>query len=165
MRACRRCIRQDDAHRSGPATEPQFLRIDSLYTLTPYEKQLLQDHGFVVSERLKRGSFGYAFLEAYHADLPVFVSADAILHAFHMSYDALLKSVEEEVLIRNLDTLLARLHAALPELAQRYSSTGRLPKTRTSDCSRRFWIGGRSSENLSGAVAGGQSRRPRRTSR
>ena len=106
------------------ATDPAyFSRIDSLYTLTSYEKQLLQAHGFVVTERLKRGSFGYAFLEAYHADLPVFVSADAILHAFHMSYDALLKSVEEKVLIRNLDTLLTRLHAALPELAQRYSGT------------------------------------------
>ncbi len=112
--------------RNVPAqvTDPAyFSRIDSLYRLTSYEKLLLQDHGFVVSERLNRGSFGYAFLEAYHADLPVFVSADAILHAFHMSYDALLKSVEEEVLIRTLDTLLARLHAALPELAQRYSGT------------------------------------------
>jgi hypothetical protein len=76
----------------------------------------------MVTDRLQRGSFGYAFLEIYHADLPVFVSADAILHAFHMSYDALLQIAEERVLIPKLDTLLARLHGALPLLVQRYGT-------------------------------------------
>ena len=99
-----------------------FDSIDAHYQLTKDEKSLLQDHGFVVTERLPRSSFGDAFLEIYKRDLPVFVSTDAVLHALHMSWDAILMEVERTVLSRKLDTLLARLHAQLPALAARYSS-------------------------------------------
>ncbi len=62
-----------------------FDSIDAYYNLTEYEKSLIGDHGFMVSERLDKISFGEAILEIFHQDLPVFVSTDAILHAFHVS--------------------------------------------------------------------------------
>ncbi len=88
--------------------------VSAKYTLTAYERSLIQQNGFMVSERLSAPSFGSAFRDIYHKDLPAFVSSDALLHAWHMSYDELLKDVETYLLIRRLDTLLTSLHEHLP---------------------------------------------------
>jgi Protein of unknown function (DUF3160)/FlgD Ig-like domain len=100
-----------------------FDSINAHYSLTTGEQSLLNKHGFVVTERLKPYSFGNAFLEIYNNDLPVFVSTDAILHALHMSCDAILMQVESNVLSEKLDTLLSSLHAQLPTIAAKYSSS------------------------------------------
>lgn len=99
-----------------------FDSINAAYHLTADERSLLRDHGFVITERLKRNSFGEAYLEIYKRDLPVFVSTDAILHALHMSWDEVLMDVERMVVIKKLDTLLAKLHDQIPALATRYAS-------------------------------------------
>ena len=113
---------------------PYLDLIDARYHLTQYEKLLLRRHSFLVTERLKRESFGQAFDEIYHADLPVFISSDAILHAVHMSYDKILKDVEWDFLIPWLDSLLTRLHSQLPVLAARYAgSPGMLTSLRDVD--------------------------------
>src|SRR3990172_11650173 len=83
-----------------------FDSISIQYNLTDYENSLIQSNGFMVSERLSRSTFGEAFLEIYQKDLPVFISTDAILHAFHRSYDRILKHVELGYLISNLTSLL-----------------------------------------------------------
>jgi len=100
--------------------------IDSHYTLTRAEKSLLKKHGFVVTERLSYPSFGAALAEIYHKDLPVYVSTDALLHALHMSYDAILMNVERSLLIPKLLELLKTLHTQVPTLAARYASEPRL---------------------------------------
>ena len=92
------------------------------YGMTDYEKSLIEHNGFMVSERLKSSSFGNAFQDIYSKDLPLFISADAILHAIHMSYDAMLMDIETGILIKKLDSLLVRLHSQLPMLATRYDS-------------------------------------------
>ena len=61
-------------------------------------------------------------LEIYEKDLPVFVSTDAILHAFHISYDRILKDVELGILIDRITNLLQMLHNNLPALAANYSA-------------------------------------------
>ncbi len=99
-----------------------FDSIDIKYNLTGNEKSLLQQNGFVVSERLKQNSFGGAFLEIFQKDLPVFVSTDAILYAVHMSYDKILKDVELSVLIDSVKSMLTQMHSAIPGLADAYSS-------------------------------------------
>jgi len=95
--------------------------IDEYYKLTSGEKSLLQQHGFVVTERLSRESFGEAFREIYDNDLPVFVSTDSILHAIHMSYDMILADIERSILLPKLEKLLENLHAQVPKLAKRYA--------------------------------------------
>ena len=92
------------------------------YNLTNYEKSLIQNYGFMVSERLPRESFGRSFLEIYNNDLPVFVSTDAILHAFHISYDRILMDVELNILIDKVKSILDQLFAQMPQLQNSYSS-------------------------------------------
>jgi hypothetical protein len=100
-----------------------FDSIQSHFSLTSDEKSLLGKHGFVVTERLRPKSFGDAFVQIYDDDLPVFISSDAILHALHMSWDAILMDVEKAVLTKKLDTLLSRMHDQLPSVAASYSSS------------------------------------------
>lgn len=95
--------------------------IDIKYSLTADEKFLLDKHGFVVTERLSGYSFGERMLDIYHKDLPVFVSTDAILHAFHCSYDRILKDVELGIIIDKLKKIISDMHSKFPELEARYS--------------------------------------------
>lgn len=97
--------------------------IASEYNLTAHEIFLLRNHGFMVSERLKSHSFGNAFLEIFHKDLPVFISTDAILHALHFSYNRILKDVELGFIIPQLGTMLTNIRAKMPQLEARYTST------------------------------------------
>ncbi len=108
--------------RTNVASAAYYDSVALKYSLTDDEKSLLAQNGFMVTERLSYGSFGRALADVYHNDLPVFISSDAILHAIHDSYDAILMSVEESMLIARLDSLLAGLHKQLPILAEKYSA-------------------------------------------
>ncbi|MGA3287454.1 MAG: DUF3160 domain-containing protein [Bacteroidota bacterium] len=112
-----------EAQIADPSSQPAYLdSIDKKYSLTSYEKELLAKHGFVVTSRLSKGSYLSGFAEIYNSDLPVFVSTDAILHAVHMSYDAILMDVERSMLIPFLDSLLTACHGQVSTLSIRYSS-------------------------------------------
>lgn len=117
----------------GISSTPMYLdSIIAEYSLTDYERELIMQHGFMVSERLSQKSFGNAFLDIYHKDLPVFVSTDAILHALHMSYDLILKEIELQYIIPKLHDLLTRLHAKMSNLNSLYGSDS-LMKTSLKD--------------------------------
>jgi len=106
---------------------PAYLdTIDLRYALTPYEKDLLARHGFMVTSRLSRHTMVEAFGEIWQYDLPVFVSTDAILEAVHISYDNVLKEVEKSLLAPRLQTLLGSLRQQVPVLAARYSAETRM---------------------------------------
>lgn len=111
--------------RTVPTSPVQPFRLDSIdlmYHLTNGEKVLIGMNGFVVSERITPGSFGQGFADIWNADLPVFISTDAILHAVHRSYDEILKQSEEEYLIPALTAMLLQLNGKMPQLDQRYQS-------------------------------------------
>ena len=99
-----------------------FDTLDGYYNFTEYEKSLIQDHGFMVSERLKRISFGESLLQIFHQDFPVFVSTDAILHAFHISYDRILTDMEVGLLEDRLIELLWSLRNSIGQLHNIYGS-------------------------------------------
>ena len=96
------------------------------YGLTEDEKDLLARNRFVVTERLSFGSFGAAFNDVWHKDLPVFLSTDAVLHALHMSYDAILRDVERYILLTALDSLISGLYGKLPDLIGRHNGNEKL---------------------------------------
>ena len=110
-------------NRIASSSDYEYLdSIDTKYSLTDYEKDILNQHGFMVTERLSGSSFGNQFLDIYHKDLPVYISSDAILHAFHVSYDQILKEVELGLLIDKLSTLLSEMKAGIPNLESQYAS-------------------------------------------
>ncbi|MCK5455663.1 MAG: DUF3160 domain-containing protein, partial [Melioribacteraceae bacterium] len=94
--------------------------------LTNGEKSLIDKNGFVVSERLAKGSFGEQLEEIYHSDLPLYISSDAILHAFHASYDKILKQTELRILIDRITTLLENMNGSFTVLETRYNQDDNL---------------------------------------
>ncbi len=88
--------------------------------LTRDEEALLRRNLFMVSERLSYTAFGHAFHTVYNHDLPVFVTTDAILHALHMSYDQILKTLEREVMSVNLEKFLEALYTNFSLLNVKY---------------------------------------------
>ncbi len=77
------------------------------------EQAELADHGFVISRRQQWPTFLYGYATLYMQDLPLYVSADSILFAVHRSYDAILSSVESQILISDLDALLRGMQSRL----------------------------------------------------
>ncbi|CAD7701600.1 unnamed protein product [Ostreobium quekettii] len=73
----------------------------------------LTRHGFVVTEA-PFASFGDAFHWIYSDDLPVWVGADAMLHAWHRTYDEMLVDVEVDVLAPRLMGVLEGMRGAVP---------------------------------------------------
>ena len=121
-----------------PFSLEHVLYLDSAdihYNFTDDEISLLMKNGFLVTERISRELTGgsgwheynlntfFAQLDqVFKRDLPVFISTDAILHAVHLSYDLILKSVEREILIPQLLNLLSHSHAKIASLYANYGS-------------------------------------------
>lgn len=82
-----------------------ILTIPALKLSAP-EFALFRTNGFVVSERLGNNSFGDVYYDIFTRDLPVFISTDSILHAWHRSFDAVLQVIEEGHLRGQLRQLL-----------------------------------------------------------
>lgn len=96
------------------------------YKLTEYENSLIAKHGFMVTERLNYPSMGEALIDIFNKDLPIFITADALLHAFHSSYDRILKDVEQNVVVPKLKIFLYDLQSKTKDLDFRYSSNAEM---------------------------------------
>lgn len=81
--------------------------------LSEAELAKYQENGFVISTRMTFPHFAYGYASIYAQDLPLFISADSILFALHSSYDAILKSIEESLLVPEVTTMLAAMRANL----------------------------------------------------
>jgi len=82
-------------------------------------KAIIKTNGFVA----RPGStFGEVYYETFISDLPVFITADSILHAWHRSYGKMLKEVEEKFLIASLGQLLTGMSAQVPKAWQEHGS-------------------------------------------
>ena len=91
------------------------------FNLTDYENQLLQTNSFMVTERVSNSFLGM-YTNIWHQDLPLFISTDAILKAFHLSYDLVLKNTEIDFLIPKLEELLDALHSHIADLDSKYGT-------------------------------------------
>lgn len=96
------------------------------FGLTKAEYEKLEKNHFVITERLNYDSFGRAFHEIYKKDLPVFISTDAVLHALHRSYDAILMDMEVAVLRPKLQQILSALYENYPALVAKYQANTEL---------------------------------------
>ena len=86
------------------------------FRLNTNEFAVFQTNGFVVSQRMQRASFADVFYDIYTDDLPVFVTTDALLHAWHRSFVSMLNEIEETCLQPKLSELLNAMAAQVPAL-------------------------------------------------
>ena len=96
--------------------------IHSDFRLADEETTLLRQNGFVVTQRLGAKSFGDLYYHLFNNDLPVFVTSDSLLHAWHHSYDAILMEVEENVLMVAFDDILTGMSQQLRAAQQAYGA-------------------------------------------
>lgn len=102
-----------------------FDSIDQRFQLTYDEKRVLEQHQFMVTERLNHFDWASAFISVYSSDLPLFISTDFILSTLHQSYDEILLTLEWQFLEPNLQALLQSMYSGFPELVSKYGSDSR----------------------------------------
>jgi hypothetical protein len=111
-----------------PTKSRYFDLIQYRLELTNSERELFSKNGFVTIDQGRELSFPGAYEQVYTLDLPVFITSDSILHAFHRSYDEILKEFESsyartalgEILTECQSSLAKRVQDAPPELANNF---------------------------------------------
>lgn len=87
--------------------------------LSPEQLQRLAADGVVASPR-EHPEFHDLYFETGYANLPVFVTSDGLLHAYHLMFDATLLQLEEQVFLPHLQefnqALLAQAEAQYQQL-------------------------------------------------
>jgi hypothetical protein len=86
------------------------------FRLNAQESAVFQTNGFVVSQRMQRSSFADVYYDIYTDDLPVYVTVDSILHAWHRSFITMLAEVEETGFHPTLSNLVVSMAAQVPAL-------------------------------------------------
>ena len=108
-----------------PVSAKYFDSIDKTFDLTPEESALLEQNGFLVSDRLAFTDFTTAYAYIYWKDLPVLVTTDSILHSVHKTYDDLLFQVEVGIIKPKLTTLLEQARHQI-QIAAKSNSNSKL---------------------------------------
>jgi hypothetical protein len=111
-----------------PSTVKYLDSLTKAFQLTDYEKTLLNQNGFFVTERISNPDIIPMLQQVYNLDIPIYISTDAILKAFHESYDKILKGVEISLLIPNLEAMLSTMQNNFSFLDTKYSSDTSLTK-------------------------------------
>ncbi len=93
------------------------------FRLNPTELAVFQTNGFVVSQRLERRSFADVYYDLYTDDLPVLVTADSVLQAWHRSFLLILAEIEETGFHPTLSNLVVSMSDQVPALWAQASGT------------------------------------------
>jgi hypothetical protein len=81
--------------------------------LNETEQEIFRRYGFVSVDHDQRYSFPSMYYTIYVRDLPVFVTADSVLHALHRSYEEVLTDIELLHLMPTLQQMLSDCHDRL----------------------------------------------------
>lgn len=84
--------------------------------LAPAESRILSEQGVVLPANGSVTSFHVGYTALFHANQPVYVTADSLLYAWHTSYDSMLMQLEYDALRPALAKLLTELRAGLATL-------------------------------------------------
>ncbi|AYV77697.1 MAG: DUF3160 domain-containing protein [Edafosvirus sp.] len=85
------------------------------YNLTEDEKKELCSKGFLMKET-KDMTFEQVYLSLYNNDMPVVITSDSVLSAFHKYYDNWLKQLELEKLINKMNVLCEDIAKSLEKV-------------------------------------------------
>lgn len=95
-------------HAPGYSLPLDLARVDNLALaegLTPDQRTLLQRNGFVVLPDEAGEDVSTAYTGIKNSGDPVWVTADSVLHVYHLQFDVTLKDIEEQKLAPALQTL------------------------------------------------------------
>ncbi len=87
------------------------------FRLNDEEMARFRTNGFVVSERLGSYSFADVYYKIFADDLPVFITTDSVLHAWHFSFQKMLEELEETHIAVTYEQMLDGMATNLPALA------------------------------------------------
>ncbi len=104
------------------ATNTTTHRIND-FRLNPAELGSFMTNGFVVSERLGSLSFADSYYRVFHDDLPVFVTADSVLQAWHRNYNSMLEESEELQIYTLLQSVINGMSAYVSTAATNFGGT------------------------------------------
>jgi len=96
-----------------PSSAAGLAEIRAYAKLGAEHDEVLAQNGFVAVGDAPTFTFASTYLDLYFNDLPVFISADSMLHALHKSFDSMLLDFERQVLIPEVDRMLAAMHEQL----------------------------------------------------
>lgn len=103
------------------------------FRLNADELAMFKKNGFVVSERLGGSSCGEVLSRLWEDDLPVYIAADPILHAWHRSYDMILTELEETFLFETVRQILEGMSSKVAQAAAQASEGPLQPSVRDAD--------------------------------
>ena len=104
-------------------TAPLPGRASTTPSCSPTEQlAALQQNGFVVSPGSEL-EFFTVYEKARYANLPIFVTSDALLHSYHLLFDKVLRTAETEQFIPLLRSLNAAMLAKSDEIYQAAAGT------------------------------------------
>ena len=115
----RRADREPRVGTTDDAAERTWTSSTVAILLTASEKALLKQNGFVVPARLALRGYADALHDVYQSQLPIFISADAVMHGIYKGNDSGRSSRTPSA------TLLPRLATAIQEDAQTDPTTSR----------------------------------------
>jgi hypothetical protein len=90
------------------------------FRLNEKELAVLKDAGFAVSERMGSHSFTDLYYRIYVRDLPVFVSSDSMLHAWHRYFDRMLEDMENHYFRPMFQQMVRDMTAQIPAAQKAY---------------------------------------------
>jgi hypothetical protein len=76
------------------------------FVLSEAQRGLLSTNGFVVSPAEYR-EFYHLYEESRYAEVPIFITTDSVFHVYHLLFDKVLRTLEEERFYADLEKLTA----------------------------------------------------------
>jgi len=86
-----------------------FPIVSSYFNLGDEALQLLRENGFAVIPWRRIDQFNLFYDYLYYSDVPIFVSADSMLHTYHVFFDEILCSIEEKYFVENTTYIAKKL--------------------------------------------------------
>jgi hypothetical protein len=101
-----------------PRKASYYEEVVAALQLTAEERELLRKNGFVIVDHDARHTFASVYRGIFVKDLPVLVTTDSVLHAYHRSYDYMLRTLEEQWLAGEVQRLLGDVRGRLAASAK-----------------------------------------------
>jgi hypothetical protein len=100
-----------------------YQQLENWLQITPEQEQMLSQNGFVVLRVNNFETLADFYDYAYEQGIPILITTDAVLHAYHVLFDVILKHIETSELIGELNNTVNILLGQAQEETQSTAGT------------------------------------------